>query len=96
MKALRALTIILVVALVLCIAMVLSGCGTVTNQTSSETATPSPAATTSPVPTEIVISQEDELEIQFDELSDAELLDYVENAVYAELVELLDPDTVFG
>ena len=83
------------IAFSLCVAMLLSGCGTVSNNTPETTSIPTATPAESPFPTEILLSEADEQEVQFDELSDAELLDYVENAVYAELVETLDPDEYF-
>lgn len=83
------------IAVSLCIAMLLSGCGTVQTKSAEPSAVPASASESAPIPTEIILPEANEQEVQFDELSDDELLDYVENAVYAELVETLDSDEYY-
>lgn len=62
--------------------MLLSGCGTAQTKSAEPSAVPASASESAPIPTEIILPEANEQEVQFEELSDDELLDYVENAVY--------------
>lgn len=87
-----------ILALVLCAALMLSGCAPATQGNTAPTVTtevtspPAAEGETSKEPEELLQTQGTTTDLHFKSLGDAELLSYVEENVYSELVGELDSD----
>ncbi len=74
-----------IIALILIISFILSGCNNILKNTNnSSEQNPSQ-----------IINERDEVVVDFDSLNDDNLLTYVENEIYAYLVDTLDPEMYF-